>query len=108
MTSTHVQEVLDREAEAQKKEKKRIEEINKKRVTPMPGYPERNYDARTTKEVAETRRLEANPRLDRRARRLKRRGVQVPGPSFDVKKDSDGAFRIFNRLDGSTKAFIAN
>ena len=96
MSSTHIQEILDRETKRQKDEKKRMELIDKKRNTPMPGYPERMYDARGVKEVEETRILSPKEPLERRARRAARRNMP-----FDVKRDKDGAFRLFNRLDGN-------
>lgn len=94
MTSTHVQEVLKREEKAQKDAKKRQDEINRKRVTPMPcGLG--NYDARTQKEVEETRRTKMLFPITRL-----RRSARCKGRDFKVKRDKDGAFRISNRLDG--------
>ena len=98
MTSVHINEILERDAKKAEDEKRRIAAINAKRVTPMPGNPDRNYDARTTKEVAETRVVDKPViRIDRMAKRY--------GRSLNVKPDKDGAFRIHGRLDGDTAAF---
>ena len=89
-----VVDMLNREAKAADKEKRRIAAINAKRSVPHPSGLGM-YDARTTREVAETRKTEPTPPLQRVSRKARRRGIRLES----VTKDSDGAYRRFNRLD---------
>lgn len=122
----------DQHERDQLREKERLERIRAKMNVQHPHYPWLRVDARTTREVAETRSVKGEHirRLSKRAN-ASRKAAQhqenqnaarmvhaakanhpqrnpnwagVRGPdqacAVNIKRDSDGAYRIANRIDG--------
>jgi len=71
--------------------------INAKRTTRHPSYPSFIYDARTTREVEQTRDLQNH---------RPRSKAKDPGRPLNIPRDLDGAYRWLNRLDGMAPAGV--